>query len=450
MAKSLPWSWYSDPDVLRREQERIFRHAWQYVGHSGRVSEVGDRFSAWAGEIPVLVVRAEDGLRAFLNVCRHRGSLLVEGEGNGKSVQCPYHAWTYELDGSLRAAPRSDREPDFLSEGLSLVPLRLETWGPFLFVNPDAGAGPLADTLGPVTELIPVDDLVFHSRDDYSLAANWKIACENYLECYHCPVAHKGFSAAYDVDPDEYRLEPISEHVLSQFAHTRNGEEGQGQFHFVWPNLKINVLAGRPNLSIGPVLPDRPGTHDRLPRLLLRGRRRARLGRRAARVRPPGGGGGPRPRRASAERRSVGAHRRGSAAGGERAAGRAISGACFCGSFVKSSFVYTPEGRILRLRCGGLGEGFWRSWPGWRRLRLWSETAAPRHARTRSSSTRSRTSRCRHTSTSPPGRHSSAVRRPADGPDPADQGRRAEHVHDRPRRQLRRDRARSLLDRVPT
>ena len=71
--RRLPWSWYSDPDVLRREQERIFRRAWQYVGHTGRVPEVGDRFAAWAGEIPVLVVRAEDGVRAFLNVCRHRG-----------------------------------------------------------------------------------------------------------------------------------------------------------------------------------------------------------------------------------------------------------------------------------------------------------------------------------------------------------------------------------------
>jgi choline monooxygenase len=101
-----------------------------------------------------------------------------------------------------------------------------------------------------------VDGLVFHSRDDYELAANWKIACENYLECYHCPVAHKDFSAAYDVDPDEYRLVRSSDHVLSQFAPARG--EGEGHFHFVWPNLKINVLAGRPNLSIGPVLPAGP------------------------------------------------------------------------------------------------------------------------------------------------------------------------------------------------
>ena len=256
--KTLPWSWYSDPEILRREQERIFRRTWQYVGQAGQVEREGDRFAAWAGEVPVLVVRAEDGLRAFLNVCRHRGSLIVEGAGTGKSLQCPYHAWTYALDGSLRAAPRSEREPGFDAEGLSLVPLRLETWGPFLFVNAHEEAAPLADSLGPVTDLVPVDDLVFHSRDEYDLAANWKIACENYLECYHCPVAHKGFSAAYDVSPDEYHLEPIAEHVLSQFAHTRNAEEGRGQFHFVWPNLKINVLAGKPNLSIGPVLPAGP------------------------------------------------------------------------------------------------------------------------------------------------------------------------------------------------
>jgi choline monooxygenase len=252
----MPWSWYSDPEVLRLEQERIFRRTWQYVGHSGRAAEVGERFAAWVGDVPVLVVRAEDGLRAFLNVCRHRGSLLVEGDGARASIQCPYHAWTYGLDGSLHAAPRSEREPDFDASELSLLPLRLESWGPFLFVNAAEDAPPLAETLGPLPDLLPVDDLAFRSRDEYELAANWKIGCENYLECYHCPVAHKGFSAAYDVDPDSYRLEPSGEHVLSQFAPAQGA--GEGQFHFVWPNLKLNVYAGTPNLSIGPLLPAGP------------------------------------------------------------------------------------------------------------------------------------------------------------------------------------------------
>ena len=256
LAQTVPWSWYSDPEVLRLEQERIFGRTWQYVGHEGRVEAVGERFAAWAGDVPVLVVRAEDGLRAFLNVCRHRGSLLVEGDGARASIQCPYHAWTYGLDGALRAAPRSEREPHFDPSELSLVPLRLEAWGPLLFVNPDEGAAPLAETLGPLPDLLPVDELAFHSRDEYELGANWKIACENYLECYHCPVAHKGFSAAYDVDPDSYRLELSSEHVLSQFAPARGA--GEGQFHFVWPNLRVNAYAGQPNLSIGPLLPAGP------------------------------------------------------------------------------------------------------------------------------------------------------------------------------------------------
>jgi phenylpropionate dioxygenase-like ring-hydroxylating dioxygenase large terminal subunit len=256
LAQSIPWSWYSDPEVLRLEQERIFGRTWQYVGHEGRVEAVGERFAAWAGDVPVLVVRADDGLRAFLNVCRHRGSLLVEGDGARASIQCPYHAWTYGLDGSLRAAPRSEREPEFDASELSLVPLRLEAWGPLLFVNPDRDAAPLAETLGPLPDLLPVNELAFHSRDEYELGANWKIGCENYLECYHCPVAHKGFSAAYDVDPDAYRLEPSSEHVLSQFAPSRGA--GEGQFHFIWPNLKVNAYAGQPNLSIGPLLPAGP------------------------------------------------------------------------------------------------------------------------------------------------------------------------------------------------
>jgi phenylpropionate dioxygenase-like ring-hydroxylating dioxygenase large terminal subunit len=256
MAETLPWSWYSDPEVLRREQERIFRSAWQYVGHEGMVADTGDRFAAEAGDVPVLVVRDGDTVRAFLNVCRHRGSQLVDDAGSGKSIQCPYHAWTYALDGALVAAPRADREADFDAADISLVELRLERWGPLLFVNPDVNAAPLAETLGPLPELVSLDGLKFRVRDHYELDANWKIASENFLECYHCPVAHKGFSSAFEVSPDSYRLEPSGEHVLSQFAPSRT--DGEGQFHFVWPNLKVNVYPGPANLSIGPLLPAGP------------------------------------------------------------------------------------------------------------------------------------------------------------------------------------------------
>jgi phenylpropionate dioxygenase-like ring-hydroxylating dioxygenase large terminal subunit len=262
-----PWSWYSDAETARLEQERIFSRAWQYVGHAGQVAEAGDFFTARAGRIPVVVTRAEDGkTRAFVNVCRHRGSTVAEGTGNRKTLQCPYHAWTYGLDGRLRAAPRADFD---LSE-LQLVPVRLESWGPFLFVNPAEDAQPLAQTLGEVPaqvdEILDVDALQFHHRAEWSVEANWKLVSENFLECYHCAVAHPGFTELVDVSPDAYRLE---EHrwFSSQFGPARvagDGELPRSQFHFVWPNTGINIFPGRPNLSIGPIMPAGPERTERV------------------------------------------------------------------------------------------------------------------------------------------------------------------------------------------
>ena len=246
--ETLPYAWYSDPEILRREEDAIFRRAWQYVGHVGQLAEPGSYATARAGHVPVLLTRARDGeARAFLNVCRHRGSQLVDGNGRRETIQCPYHAWTYDLDGSLRAAPRG-HELDL--DGIGLVPLRLESWGPLLFVNPDPDAASLADALGDLTEQVEVDGLVFHHRAESAQAANWKVCVENYLECYHCPVAHPGLTQVVDVSPERYRLEEARLHS-SQVAP-------EAHFHFLWPNLTINVGPGEPNLSIGPVLPDGP------------------------------------------------------------------------------------------------------------------------------------------------------------------------------------------------
>jgi phenylpropionate dioxygenase-like ring-hydroxylating dioxygenase large terminal subunit len=268
--RTIPWSWYSDPDVLRREHDRIFLRSWQYVGHVGQAAEPASYFTGMLGLAPVVVTRARDGeLRAFLNVCRHRGSVVVEGEGRRETLQCRYHAWTYGLDGRLRAAPRSEREPGFDAEEFSLASLRLETWGPFVFVNADPEAEPLAEALGPLpaelAELLDVDALEFRFRTKFTLETNWKVACENFLECYHCAVAHPGFSAAVDVSPDAYRL-GTDGLTSSQFGPLRadgdsflaGGELPRSQFHFLWPNFGINVFPGRPNLSCGPIVPVGP------------------------------------------------------------------------------------------------------------------------------------------------------------------------------------------------
>jgi phenylpropionate dioxygenase-like ring-hydroxylating dioxygenase large terminal subunit len=273
---TLPWSWYSDPAVFEVERERIFRRSWQYVGRTDEVPEPRSFAATHAGHVPVVLVRDEEGtLRAFLNVCRHRGSLVCEGSGRRMTLQCPYHAWTYGLDGRLVAAPRADREGGIETDELGLVPLEVDTWGPFVFVNPDPEAEPLAQFLDDVPERlasagVDVESLRFLERPESELAANWKICVENFLECYHCPVAHPGFSAVVDVSPDSYLLE-TGRRRLSQVGPPRPealgtydsvGEVEQGQFHLLFPNTVINVMPGRPNLSIGPIVPVSPGrTH---------------------------------------------------------------------------------------------------------------------------------------------------------------------------------------------
>ena len=175
-----------------------------------------------------------------------------------------------------RRAPR--RAPVALVDGhellhdtheLGLRQIQVDTFGPFVFVNPDLDAAPLAEALGNVpvqlAEILDVNALEFRFRTEFELEANWKISCENFLECYHCAVAHPGFSAAVDVSPDAYRLE-ANGLVSSQVGPLRqngdsflaNGEVPRSQFHFLWPNFGLNVFPGHPNLSCGPMLPIAP------------------------------------------------------------------------------------------------------------------------------------------------------------------------------------------------
>jgi choline monooxygenase len=271
--KTLPYGWYTDSEILRQERERIFRPAWQYVGHGGQLARPG-YFAARAGSTPVVVTRDREGtLRGFVNVCRHRGFALADGEQSRETLQCPYHAWTYGLDGRLRAAPRSEEEPDFPQDELGLVPVAVDSWGPFLFANGSPDPEPLEQALGSlpaqVNDLgLDVDSLLHHSRWEAEVEANWKIVCENFLECYHCQVAHPGFSAVVDVSPETYALSTdgrLSTQRGPLRTTTPEHELPRAQFHFLWPNLGINIFGGRPNISIGPIVPLTP---DRTYRFL--------------------------------------------------------------------------------------------------------------------------------------------------------------------------------------
>jgi choline monooxygenase len=268
MPGALAWSAYSDPALPALERERIFARAWQYVGHLGQLGEGAGYVAGYVGDIPVVVTRDRDGaLRAFLNVCRHRGSVLAAGAAARETLQCSYHAWTYGLDGALLAAPRSNREPGFDCGDIALRPASVGLWGPFVFANPDPVAAPLAEVLGDLPDLVSaagveVDALQHHGRAESAVDANWKLVAENFLECYHCAVAHPGFSALVDVSPEAYEL-ASGESFSSQFGPVREngkgldteGEVTRSQFHFLWPNTMINIFPGRMNFSIGPVLP---------------------------------------------------------------------------------------------------------------------------------------------------------------------------------------------------
>ncbi len=272
---TLPAAWYSDDAVAARERERIFARSWQYGCPAELVAAPGSFTTTRAGHVPIVVTRDREGaLRGFVNVCRHRGYTVARGSGCRESLQCSYHAWTYGLDGSLRRAPRSEREQGFDAADFSLLPVSVDTWGPFLFVNPDPAADPLATVLGDLPGIVArsgldLGTLRFHSHHEWPIEANWKIALENYLECYHCPVAHPGFSKVIDVDPDNYALRvaptfssqigPVRASALAgegKAPYVPVGDVTQSQYHFIFPSTTINIAPGPPNISLEYWAPD--------------------------------------------------------------------------------------------------------------------------------------------------------------------------------------------------
>jgi choline monooxygenase len=271
---ALPTAWYTDPAISALELGHIFRRTWQYVGRTDQIARVGDYFTAAVGDIPVIIVRTLDGIQALVNVCRHRRHQVLQGEGNRQTLQCPYHAWTYELDGRLRTAPRSERELDFCKEEYPLLRLQVATWGQWIFANADVGAPPLIEMLGELPRIIEssglnLDTLRFWRREAWTSDANWKVMIENFLECYHCPVQHPAFSAVIDVRPDAYELK-AHRWFSSQRASVREtisgkkppydatGDVREAQYHLLWPNFTISINPGRPNLSLDVWLPDGP------------------------------------------------------------------------------------------------------------------------------------------------------------------------------------------------
>ncbi len=244
MGHTLPARWYADGAVFEEEKRRIFHRSWQYVGHLGQIAKPGDFITTRLGDMPVVIARDVDGsLRAFANVCRHRGSeVVLECAGNRKTLQCHYHGWTYNLDGTLRNAPRANEQASFEKEKLSLVPFSIETWGPMIYVNPDRSARSLSEVIGDLPALferagVDLARLKMYRRDVYEIASNWKIIIENFNECYHCPIAHPAFSEV--IDTDKYSADISHEYFSAYHGPLRSAPQYSVNYATLWPTAMI-------------------------------------------------------------------------------------------------------------------------------------------------------------------------------------------------------------------
>ena len=194
-AQTMPVWAYTSEEFYRREVKNIFMKVWNFLGRVEQVPEAGDYFAATFAGVPLIVLRGEDGqVRAFANTCRHRGSELLEGKGRCKTIICPYHSWTYALDGRLVGAPEMGQSAGFRNEDHSLIPIRLETWEGFIFVCFDPNAAPLSQYLGGLADKVApyrLGDMVLARRREYTLECNWKLFVENAKESYHIATVHK-------------------------------------------------------------------------------------------------------------------------------------------------------------------------------------------------------------------------------------------------------------------
>ncbi len=263
---ALPARLYRDPAVVEHEQRRIFERNWVLAAHVSSLPRPGSYLTASAGNQPVLVLRDEEGtLRAFRNVCRHRGSRLLSGSGDcGKAIRCRYHGWTYRLDGDLIGVPEARAIPGLDKSALGLFPVRVETLAGLVFVNLDAHARPLAEGLPGLAErLAPygIEGLVPRNPYEGGQPANWKIVADNYLEGYHVPIAHPGLMRLLDYKRYEVELNdgyawfdaPLREKRsgnLMERAYQRLvepmpglGDAHRGIWHyaFIYPNTAIDL-----------------------------------------------------------------------------------------------------------------------------------------------------------------------------------------------------------------
>lgn len=265
-AGGLTNEWYVDADHFRREMAGVFGSGWACAGVGAEIPEAGDVFPTTVAGQPVLLVRDKQGeIRAFHNVCRHRGILLMEAPARRQAaIRCPYHSWTYGLDGRLVRTPEVGgpgvgEADDIDRTALGLLPIRVETWLDFIFVNLSGEASALNDLIDPLVKRWAAYDLSLLKHGgtrSYDLAANWKLAIENYLESYHLPWIHPGLNSysplelhGYEtISPrifgpysEAYKADTVDDRTLPHFPGLPEVVAPRGEYPLVFPNLLVGI-----------------------------------------------------------------------------------------------------------------------------------------------------------------------------------------------------------------
>ena len=262
---TLPARFYVNPEIYEMEKDAIFYRTWHYAGHVSQVSEPRSYFTTRIHQQNIFVAHGRDGrIRAFYNVCAHRGHLLLEGAGKKTVITCPYHAWAFDFDGQLVSARNSENVEGFDKADFPLTEVKLEIFCGMIMINLDNDATPFAEQFAgledEIRQYLPsVDKLAYAQRDTYEVDCNWKVLVDNFLECYHCATAHKDFVSL--VDMNTYRTithRAYSSQCAGAPVSTNNNaysfEPGEVDFgyagFFVWPNFTIWIYPGEANLSV--------------------------------------------------------------------------------------------------------------------------------------------------------------------------------------------------------
>jgi Rieske 2Fe-2S family protein len=263
-AKTLPQRYFISLEIFAKEQAGIFSSQWVSVGHQSQIAKAGDYFVQEVAGESLIIVRDQKGeVRGFYNVCRHRGTRLCEDQtGHSSTIQCPYHAWTYGLDGRLVGAPHMDKVQGFDKAEHSLHAINLALWEGFIFVNLADEPTPLEGVFAPLAGKFThwnLPKLRSAKRIEYDVRANWKLIFENYSECYHCPGVHPALQKLTPYDLAENDLcegpflggfMPITKgHSLTMTGNTCalpvgdiKGEDHDRVFYYsIFPNMLLSM-----------------------------------------------------------------------------------------------------------------------------------------------------------------------------------------------------------------